>query len=168
MFCPKCGKELPEGAIYLYCPECGERLATPPPALPVTTIETKRPGTITAAAIICGVLGGFNILAAIFILISSALLSGTSQPLPELPPFGSASVGLLIGLGILSLIFGALYGLACWQLWDCKKSGGILGIILGALGLISSFIPPTGFSFVAMLPDIAIIILIALGWRSLT
>ena len=156
-FCPECGKELLEDAIY--CSACGARLFIS------SSAGTGRPGTITAASILCGVLGGFEALGALILLAYFPFLT---EILREIPYFGIVSARFLIGIGIITLILGILYIVACNLLWKSRKSGGIIGVMLGALGILSSFAPSIGgLSLLSMIPNITIIALIALGWNSL-
>ena len=84
-------------------------------------------------------------------------------PLPGLPTL------IPIALGIECLIFAALYIVAGIYLWRGKRSGKIIGIVAGTLGIISLFFPFLGvFSFLCMLPDAALIALIVIGWEGLT
>jgi hypothetical protein len=173
-FCPKCGKELPQDAIY--CPNCGERVVSLPPAVPA---EAKRPGVITAASIICGILGGLEFLAAVSLFVVAGFLPRIIreieriEDIKEIAPFvSSLAPGLLIGLGILALVFCALYIIACWHLWGSKRSGGIMAIVIAALSIIGSFIPfwgIHGFGLIVAFPvlEIAVIVLVAIGWSKL-
>lgn len=149
MFCLKCGKVLPEDIDY--CPQCGQRVTG------AKTFAAERPGVITAAAIICGALG-------VLILFSSAgFLTKTAIELHGLP----LSLALLVSLGVIVLIFGVLYLIAGTLLWKSKRRGGIIGIALGALGIILSVMTLSGLSYFIMLPGIVVIILIVVGWSKL-
>lgn len=152
MFCPKCGEALPEDTDY--CPECGQRVTT------AEIFVAKRPGVITAAAIICGVLGALILFSTAGFLTKAAL-----DPKVSLATlFNPLTLSLLISL---ILILGGLYIIAGGLLWKSRRSGGIIGITLGALRIISSFIIFSGLGFIGIIPDIAIIVLIGVGWSKL-
>lgn len=132
--------------------------------------KPKRSGPITAASILGWALSGLCLIAAIILFPLAALwqkLLPQMPPIPEVPFFGALTPSVFIALGVISLICGALYVVAGIYLWRCKRRGRILGIIAGTLGIISSFFPPSGFSFIAMLPDIAFITLVAIRWGNL-
>lgn len=133
--------------------------------------KPKRSGPITAASILGWVLGGLCLIGAIiafpFAAFWAKLLPQIPQ-IPEVPFFGVLTPSVFIALGVVCLICGALYIVAGIHLWRCKRRGRILGIAAGILGIISSFFPPSGFSYIAMFPDIALITLIAIRWGNLT
>ena len=160
-FCPGCGA--PTSPIAEICVKCGARL--------VKEEKARRPAPITAASILSWVLGGFSLLGAL-ILFPLAFLWAQILPeipeIPEMPFWGLITPALFIALGVIALIFGALYVVAGLRLWKCKRSGGIIGIVIAALGIISSFFPYPEFGFFSAAPDIALIALIAIRWGKLS
>ena len=132
--------------------------------LPVEKL--RRSGPITAASILGWVLGGLCLIGAIILFPLAAFWGKLLPQIPILgiPFFGALTPSVFIALGAACLVCGALYIVAGIYLWRGKRRGRILGIAAGTLGIISSLFPPSGFSFIAMLPDIAFIALIAIRW----
>lgn len=159
MFCPNCGQELPPDANY--CPICNTLIKSPP------RITSGRPGVITAASILAGIMGGFSIIGAVVFFAGAAFIGTSTFEDAELPFSITVTTGVMAGLGVLLLIFGVLYLLSCNRLWKRRRSGGILGIVLGVIGIASSVFPLQGSTLVGALPDVALIVLILMGWNSL-
>ena len=130
-------------------------------------MEAERPELITAASVLSWGVGGFSLTS---IVLLSPLVIFWPQVVPKVPgsPFVEPTFNLFLASEITCLICGVLYIVAGVSLWKCRKSGGIIGIVAGTLGIIGSFFPPSPFSFAAMLPSIAVIILIAVRWDKLT
>lgn len=56
-FCPKCGKEVPPGAVY--CPSCGANLTAP--ITPVIQYGMKSPGVAAVLAVVFGLMSCLGI-----------------------------------------------------------------------------------------------------------
>ena len=131
--------------------------------------KPKRSRSITAASILGWVLAGFCLISVPSLFLLAPVWVFAFSHFPEIPFLGTfyPSHGVFIALGVMCLIRGALYVVAGIYLWRCKRRGRILGIAAGTLGIVSSFVPPSELSFIAMLPDIAFITLIAIRWGKL-
>lgn len=152
-YCPNCGASI-KGEVK-FCKNCGEKL------IAQTTEQIERPVVIVIAAILFGIMGIFEVLGG---LIFAALGPMILMESTELASFVGGSVILFGGI---FLVAGVLDVAAAYGLWELKKWGGILGIVLGIISLLLSIPFVTidfGFSLVLSL---AMIILIALGWNSL-
>lgn len=152
MFCPRCGKETGEDAIY--CPFCGTNLIERK-TQPTTTI--KRHTSITMSVIL---------LSVFFIIDFISIVDAVT--FSDLSYF---YVRLFIGVLVL---------VAVYFLWKSKEIGGILGIVYSIIGMIIGLVnfilkipDPSGFTFTVYdlifyeVGSIALIILIAIGWKSL-
>lgn len=90
--CPKCGKEIAEGAII--CKHCGAEFGTP-----------KRPTGITVIAVLCFIGAAISLLALPSVNRITSLILGIRVPVPLYQLFGVAGAGLAIycGVGFLQL-----------------------------------------------------------------
>ncbi len=158
MFCPNCGGELPSDANY--CPMCNTVIK------PSHSITLGRPGVITAASILSGIMGGCSIIGAIACFLTAGVVRSETPNTPEQLLGMMVTLELMIAIGVVLLIFGVLCLLSCNRLWKCRRSGGILGIALGVLGIVIS-VPLSIGSAIGIIPSIALIVLILMGWRSL-
>jgi len=133
----------------------------PAPYYPANETITSKPGrhiAITIAAILFIISGIFSIIGAIALLILVGV-AGIAVP----------GMGLLLGgmvaiLGLV-LVVGILDFLAGYWLWKNLKKGGILGLILAGLAVITS---AASGNMIGLLLDLFIIVLIAVGWKNLT
>ena len=134
---------------------------TPAPYYPANETITSKPGrhiATTIAAILFIISGIFSIIGAIALLILVGV-AGIAVP----------GMGLLLGemvaiLGLV-LVVGVLDFLAGYWLWKNLKKGGILGLILAGLAVITS---AASENMIGLLLDLFIIVLIAVGWKNLT
>jgi hypothetical protein len=79
-------------------------------------------------------------------------------------PFESLGIGTLIVLGIIFVVVSALKTLAAYWLWQSRKDGAVLGLILLGLSPIFWY----GFALpLGPLLGIAELILLMLVWRTL-
>ena len=104
MFCIKCGKELPEGAVF--CPFCGQKQGAP----------AEAPDSATEA------------------MVKAAEGTGYAQPVNRSP------------------IKKARYNILC-----------IIGLVIGAIALVFSYIPLDLFTVLGILAGIAAVIVAAIG-----
>ncbi len=145
-----------------------------PEVFPPSSVEfdqIRRPGAITAAAVICGVLGGLSLLAALFFSFAAGFLTRAPIEMPALPFVGVLTLIRALGTAILATILGVGYLAACGLLLRSKKNGGLIGITVGAvgialggLGLAGVFVPVSAIG----IAGIAAIVLIVLSWSKLS
>ena len=146
-FCPSCGTEVSKHASF--CPSCGSKLVESEPRL---TTEVKRHPPITACAIllfICALIHFIN-------MIDFALIYE-------------------LAASIVQLFFSIFALVAGGYLWKRKEIGGIIGIAYGVLQTIATLAPVNFFSewvtvyglTIDLCLNIAVIILVILGWKHL-
>lgn len=131
-----------------------------------TAKAIERPGTIAAAAILLIVFGVIGIILGVLIVVAAPLVTEV---------YGGKTAVTAAAIGAITIIFSFLEVIAGWLLWNLKRSGGILAIILSAVGLIISFIKIPNESADVYIAGIAIsfsflvliVTLIALGWEKL-
>ena len=134
---------------------------TPAPYYPANETITSKPGrhiATTIAAILFIISGIFSIIGAIALLI----LVGVAGI--AVPDMGSL-LGEMVAILGLVLVVGILDFLAGYWLWKNLKKGGILGLILAGLAVITS---AASENMIGLLLDLFIIVLIAVGWKNLT
>ena len=141
----------------------GERESeAPAPYYPPNETITSKPGrhiVTTIAAILFIISGIFSIIGAIALLILGGI-AGVA-----VPGMGSLLGGTVAILGLVILVVGVLDFLAGYWLWKNLKKGGILGLILAGLAVITS---AASGNMVGLLLNLFIIVLIATGWKNLT
>ena len=152
MFCPGCGKEIEEDAVY--CPFCGAKLAEASAQQPTAR---KRHVAITASVILLCFFFLMYILTVIDFITYEGFTTGA----------------------ILHLFMGAFALVAAYFLWQSKGIGGVIGIVYA---LIEMLWPLTSYSLglyalgiqYALLDlafdtglDAILIILIVIGRKSL-
>ena len=110
MYCPKCGTQSPDTAIY--CGKCGQSLNQPTAAYNSTNYQTSTPiptaaqGTrlrtsgLAIAALVLGILG-ISLLAIIF----GAIAINQTGKDPNLSGRGMAIAGLVLGIVWIAIIF---------------------------------------------------------------
>jgi hypothetical protein len=199
-FCPKCGKEIKEPVNY--CPNCScpvaylfkiEGSQQPPAGTPAPAPVAKgvRTAPITAAAIICLLIGVGNLILGCVLFGLAAGLSGYTIA-PSTPAFTKImlTIGLSFGVGtaLLLIVLAFLHIQGWYWLWGARVKGGVLGIIsgiidmsavfLGIIWLFISILPSLGLSIAAvpfMIPGLVVVsimgiimlIMIAIGWKTL-
>jgi len=202
-FCPKCGKDLKEPVNY--CPNCSYPLANifkevegsqqPPaaaaPAPIPAIVKGVRTAPITAASILCLLIGVGNLILG-FALFGLAAGLGGQIIAPSTPDIMKImiTVGLTfgVGTGLLLLVLAVLHLLGWYWLWGARVKGGVLGIIsgiidvsaviIGMIWLMVSILPTLGMSLFAVpfvLPGLVVVsllgiimlIMIAIGWKTL-
>lgn len=200
-FCPKCGREIKEPANY--CPNCsfpvadlfkeveGSQNIQIAAATPSPAVKESRVAPITAAAILCFIIGLGDLVLGFGLFGIAAGLAGKTID-PSLP--ASTKVMLDLGLsfgagtGLVLVFLAALHLLGWYWLWGGKIKGGVLGIIsgiidmaavfLGIMWLLISILPTLGLSIVAVpfiipalvvvsIMGVIMIIMIAIGWKTL-
>ncbi|MEM1976950.1 MAG: zinc ribbon domain-containing protein [Nitrososphaerota archaeon] len=173
IYCMRCGKE--SSSTYRFCPNCGYpliRLKRPRPLEPL-----ERPASIAAASIMCFVFGALDLLLVIPAIIFAGIIeAAVAQGFRQMPGLEALQIPIqMIGsflmiLGILSLIFGVLYIIAGYFLWQSRRTGGYMAIILSIIGILSSiatwWIMPIAQAFSIGL-DLIVILLVAIGWAHL-
>jgi uncharacterized membrane protein (DUF2068 family) len=153
-YCPNCGAPVEEEDKF--CKNCGEKI------MAQKTEKIERPVVIVIAAILFGIMGVLEVLSG---LIFAALGPMILMEYTELASFVGGSVILFGGI---FLVAGVLDVAVAYGLWELKKWGGILGIILGVISLLLS-IPFVTIDFgFSLILSLAMIILIAFGWNSLS
>jgi hypothetical protein len=151
----------------IYCQSCANEIFISKP-----TEKAGRPGPITAASILSYVVSGFGIIGGIIFLVLAPFLTDLLEEfdseiiqIAQFPSFEFEQLAaLFIILGIVYIVFGIAYVVAGNRLWKCKRSGGIIGITVGTLDIISSVI----FTWIPSFTGIALIVLIVLRWSKLT
>jgi len=146
-FCPNCGKEITEG--NLFCPDCGTKLAESE-ARAIT--EVKRPLSITVCAIL------------LFICAVPHIIN-----MVDFITYGD------VATSVIQLFFAIFAFVAGYFLWKSKKIGGIIAIAYAIITTIAAISLLVYFSqwvtVYDIIPDlsfnIAIIILIVVGWKHL-
>jgi type IV pilus assembly protein PilA len=145
-FCPSCRKRVvPPSEGFGNTPPLGSVAPPPPPPsyqaapasgsqpqvaaalFPPYTVDMRRPGIITAMAVLNLIGGGFSLLGALIVVIAGmAGGQGTGEDL-----------ALMAGLGGLYALIGAVYLAAGVGLLQMKGWARILQIVLACLGLLS-------------------------------
>lgn len=160
---------------YRFCPNCGYpliRLRGPRPLEPV-----ERPASIAAASIMCFVFGALYLLIVIPVIIFAGIVeAAVAQGFRQMPGLEALQIPIqMIGsflmiLGILSLIFGIPYIIAGYFLWQSRRTGGYIAIILSIIGILSSiatwWITPIAQAL-SMGLNLVVILLVAIGWAHL-
>ncbi|MEJ5293038.1 MAG: hypothetical protein WHS82_05510 [Candidatus Methanosuratincola sp.] len=165
--------------------------ASPAPAPSSVVAKGIRTAPITAASIICLLIGiGNLILGAVLFGLAAGLGGQTIAPSTPLLMKIILTMGLTFGVGTgLLLIFLAILHFLGWDwLWGARVKGGVLGIIsgiidvsavfLGIIWLSISILPTMGLSIVAvpfMFPALVVVsimgiimlVMIAIGWKTL-
>ena len=171
MYCPNCGRQIPDDANI--CPYCGFQVraflqqAYPPPVKP----PPSRPLSISIAAILLALIGFLCVISGAFMLFACIYMSESGISIPF---FGQLLTAVILPYSVVGLILGALLITSANWLWKCKKSGGYLAValiiidVLGGLALTASAGYFTPLLLVSLAFSLAIILLIALGWSSLT
>ena len=141
----------------------GEREGeVPTPYYPANETITSKPGrhiATTIAAILFIISGIFSIIGAIALLILGGI-AGVAVPGMESLLGGTVAI-----LGLVILVVGVLDFLAGYWLWKNLKKGGILGLILAGLAVITS---AASGNIIGLLLNLFVIALIAIGWKNLT
>jgi DNA-directed RNA polymerase subunit RPC12/RpoP len=170
MYCPSCGRQIPDDANI--CPYCGFQVrvflqqphptAKPPPSRPVT---------LTIAAILLAVFGFLDLLSGAYFFIVGLVLAGVGG---SIPIFGALSL-LVLPYAVLTLILSILLTLSAYWLWNLRKSGGALAIVsliidmlIGLIGLAVLSLAYAPMAVLGFIINITILLLIALSWSSLT
>jgi DNA-directed RNA polymerase subunit RPC12/RpoP len=174
LYCPSCGRQIPDDANI--CPYCGFQVrvflqqphptAKPPPSRPVT---------LTIAAILLAVFGFLDLLSGAYFLIVGLVLAGVGGSVPIFGPiFGALSL-LVLPYAVLTLILSILLMLSAYWLWNLRKSGGTLAIVsiivdmlMGLIGLAVLGLAYAPMAVIGFIINITILLLIALSWSSLT
>jgi len=164
-FCPNCGTELEKSDNF--CQSCGKSLAVETKKADETQ-KSKRPISITIAAIMSAFYGGIEILLGLLVLGIGLLAPEIIMPMAKL---GFGIIALVSITGLWILIFGIIDVAVAYGLWKLKKWAGILGIILNVGGfLLLLLIIGLGIlvvPWVRVFLGGLIIILIVLGWNNL-
>ena len=171
VYCIKCGKESP--ITYRFCPYCGHLLIKPKP--PKSPQASETPTSIMAAAILCMIIGSLAIIPTIVGFLAGTFMHniGLSAATSGLGILGIPAQMAGVFLNFIGGIFATiatLYFIAGYYLLDSKKSGGYLGLILSIIGILASaalwwLITP--LQLIAIIINLTILILIAVGWPSL-
>ncbi len=122
------------------------------------TSKPERHIATTIAAILFIIAGIFSIIGAIALLVLGSI-AGVKIPSMEL------LLKEIIATLVLVLAIGIFDFLAGYWLWKNLKKGGILGLILAGLAVITS---AASGNMLGLLLDLFIIVLIAIGWKNLT
>jgi len=171
VYCPSCGRQIPDDANI--CPYCGFQVrlllqqAYPPPVKP----QPSRPLSISIAAFLLALIGFLSVISGAFMFFAYIYIS---ESCVSIPFFGQLLTTAMLPYAVEGLILGALFITSANWLWKCKKSGGYLAIMLliidmlSGLGLTASNSYFTPILLVGLALSLAILLLIALGWSSLT
>lgn len=132
-FCSKCGKELPEGAVF--CTSCGAPMT---PAVPMVKPRPRR-----TAELVLGILGGvFGLIGAGFALLIGGLGGA----------FEVAGAKQIVALGWVAIVASIIGLVGAGLVTSRTKLAGGLMLFAAILGLISiSF----GYLFATILLGIA-------------
>jgi len=113
-FCPKCGKEVPPGALY--CPYCGASLVTTPTTTTPTTTappyEMKNPGIAALLAAIIGL-----VLLGIGHIYVGKITRGLVLLFTGLVLDGLLIASLFFSWLIFPIFFTIILGIAALALW---------------------------------------------------
>lgn len=168
--CVVCGRGVCEDCATriggkFYCKEDAEKIFERAPQY-VARIEPtgRRSTSITVAAILFFIFGILEVVGSLPVMTAGGFVS-------YLPFFGFLG-GLLALLGFIVMIVGILDIVAGYWLWGSLRKGGVLGIILAILGILTSIpflLIPGWFalSVITLIINIVLIILIAVGWDTL-
>ena len=100
----------------------------------------RRPGRVTAAAVLLFVLGGLNILIGIFVVSASSALSGAG-----------VDSGVFTVAGVVSIVIGALQVGAGVMVLRMQDRGRLLGVIVSAVALALALISLFGGEFLSII-----------------
>ncbi|MBR7040265.1 MAG: zinc-ribbon domain-containing protein [Clostridia bacterium] len=131
MFCIKCGKEVPEGAVF--CPFCGQKQGAPAEA-PASVSDAS--GTAAGGAGYAKPVNSspikkarYNILCIIGLVIGAIALVFSYIPLDLFKVLG-------ILAGIAAVIVAAIGVVRCNRTNENGRIHGVLGVVAGALTII--------------------------------
>lgn len=77
------------------------------------------------------------------------------------------SMGKSLGFPILMLVIGGLYCFSGYGLRKKRRAAGMVALVVSGLVLILNMIFPTRVSLLAILVNLAIIILVLISWKQL-
>jgi len=172
--CRECGKGICEACAVevsgrLYCRACIGKVKVEERRV----AKPERATVITVASILFFVFGALGIASSILLISLGTLLSslpGTHPLWSMVRGWLSLSASILIIIGLVSLLTSVLDIVAGYWLWRSLKVGGVLGIISCALGIFLSM-PFVALDVVStsigIIINIALIVLIAVGWNTL-
>jgi len=169
--CEACAVEV---SGELYCKACIREEVIEKEVEEKRVARPERATVITVASVLFYVLGALGIVGSMLVILFGALLSSLPSLLPTIPSQLRAFIlfpaWLFIAFGLAALILSALDVVAGYWLWLSLKKGGILGIALCVASMALS-IPFASLDVVStsidIVIDIALIVLIAVGWNTL-
>ncbi len=95
MYCPKCGKEIPEGSSY--CSQCGTAIVlvnSTPPAAP----KTERNSGMAIASLVLGIIGVVSAICSIPAIVFGAIAMNQTGKDHSLKGRGMAIAGFVLGI----------------------------------------------------------------------
>jgi hypothetical protein len=134
VYCNICGQLNPAGRER--CEKCGAILIKPGERVDERVLA-RRPGCVTAFAVLTGISGVMGIIVGIFYCIGM-LANRTS---------GGAIVGFVLMIG--TFILGVLYMLLAKGLWDLRNWARLIIIALYGLGVIGNILSICGILFLS-------------------
>lgn len=145
-----------------------------------TKIYRSRPVTITVAAIIFAIFGILEFVAGFAVAIVLGLVAGSSNAISQI------FAGILGGLAALLLIISFIDLAVGYGLWNMRRWGAVLGMLVTIFGLmVQAFIQPLFYPYSLLYEhfspyyyfigsfnsssqwiNILLLILIAISWKS--
>jgi uncharacterized membrane protein (DUF2068 family) len=97
----------------------------------------QRPTGVTILAILWFIGAGILVISALVAFAGGSLLA---QMLKNAPGMGNLAGGLVAVVGVIALMFAALYAVTGYGLWALKNWGRILALVLTAIGLLLTLV----------------------------
>lgn len=133
-----------------------------PTSIPSPAVS-PRPASIAIASVLFALIGLLSVIGGIALVAIGGLSS-------SIPFFGYYLGGFVSLIGVVALATGVIRLLGAFWLWDLQVKGGIVALVMillsflmnGALLLLGNFL-----ATIDLAADLAVLILVAVGWRAL-